>query len=1208
MPPQAILSVASLPFVSLGMSCTTHRMGGNLGLFSSNSLNNGLFTELSLFIRRSLAFHLAPQPCYVVMQPDVNGQQRRSERLQAPSSAMEPTRLVLPQGCDLVADTFVVFQWQDRYCALQSNVTLYCWGQRRSGAVEHVLEKYGWTHSPQLRRVNSKMVSDEQWRWLQQVFMVVLRLFDDKETGDTVGRVHWLNIMECRLVFELLRRECYYHHRNLYPKASLLPSFLKRYGVEVESWPAWYSASSPDRAVTPSPSPFSGQELEAAYPGTPSSGSSSSSADGAVGGSLGDREWLSDVHIANLMFLLLHGLPRMGLPLEMRDLFQCLYPMTDELFVQMLQRSDGLEQAADPHRAGSLPTHARTGGGVTFAFINPSNNHWRLIVLDGMHQQVVVFDPLGTPLPQAVMDAISTYMGPTFQVTDLLSCLQAEGWNCGIWAIFIASRYVSASVVHMDGGGGGAMTFRPRDGQDDYAVLEGNSTNAQRQQNRRFAREVRRQYATLLLDAQESGRLLYTGAAADQEDEAMEASEESKGRKAGSAQPGVARAGMARSAARGRRFINAPLAELVWIDLTDDVGAAEVEQEDEVEQSYEDLADNFIEFREDNLGNTDAASLRYSLPAKLQSDGLQQQIAEFRGYRRQRFSLFRRGPLVEETTISGNIKSLLRFLGYLHYEQPSALAREGPHSEAGAPLDMTVFALPNINLLVLNYVEWLEQRRGRKRQDADDSSFQPVSCATVSNYLNGLVSIVKFQLRHDFHLRDPLLDQLRNLRSQAESYAATQKRFEKVHPEWCSWQELQRARERCRAAFDQMDGLAHSEPSQGTGDGAYVLCLRELCLLCLFTICPPPRCSIIRLLEWDKTLVLAPQAPSGGAPSGAASGRWVVDLTDLSHAAARHKTHKRKGALQLPLPLVLDPYLTKLRSRSEGEGGPVFPARVSTTAFMNPTPFTNLVKSTFVKYTEGGKAPNPSLLRSIFTTWLYGLRYDTEDAFLAQIKASSAQWKAHSEQIAATVYNKQLVYQQREFAVMLQFCEAYSARFAYDAVAGDDAGADKPRRKRSSARKRQHAEDDTERLQDGDGGRSTEYVVERLVDIREDAHGLKQVLVKWENYRRRTWEPYESIRKQLPEMVEELEQQLQSTMRTEGTAQGASSAGGGDDGIDHRLTFLQAYIAKHHIGVSYRWGADQVIALELAASLHQPPIKDTVDKLVRGALAVVHSA
>ena len=1136
------------------------------------------------------------------------------------------TTLVLPEECELVADTFVVFQWQGRYCTLQNNVTMYCWGQRRSGAIEHVLERYGWTDSPQLHRVSTKMVTQPEWRWLQAIFVVIQRLFDDKETGDTLGRVRWLNIMDCRLIFELLRRECFHHHRNLYPKASVLPSFMKSHGVEVDDWPEWYTAHTPSPLSAPTEEANNNETDLAFVPSTPRSGSSASSTDSAttvavaVASALGAREWLSDVHIANLMFLLLHGQPRMGpyiglaLPLELRDLFQCMYPMTDELFVQMLERSE------DARGAGTLLAHAKTGGGVTFAFINPNNNHWRLIVLDGMRHQVVLFDPLGTALPQLVTDALSTCMGSAFHTVDLRSCLQAEGWNCGVWAVFIASRYVRVAVDHLDQQ---VMLFQARDDDDGYVVLDahcgspperGPWQSQQRQQNRQFAQELRLQYDALLIDAEQSGRLLYTTSSADAaidrdtEGDQVEKQRSSDGLPAAtlasSIQPRAGlsqvdpltlasaiqpRAGMARSANRGRHFINVAVAELVWIDLTDEVGAVEVEQEEEIEQSYEDLADNFIEFREDNVANTDAASLRYSLPAKLQSDVLQQQIVDFRAYRRQRFSLFRRGPLVEETTIAGNIKSLLRFLGYLHYEQSSALAREGPHAEAGAPLDMTVFALHNISFLVLEYVEWLEQRRGKKRQASDDNSFQPVSCATVSNYLNSLVSIVKFQLRHDLQQRDPLLDQLRNLRSQAESYTVTQKRFEKVHPEWCSWQQLQLAREKCREKFDQI----------AEDHDAHLLCLRELCVLCLFTICPPPRCSIIRLLEWDKTLVQA--------EAGAAGGRWVIDLTDLSHAASRHKTHKRKGALQLPLPSILDPYLTKLHNNREV--GPVFPTRSSTTAFMSPTGFTNLVKTTFGKYTEGGKAPNPSLLRSIFTTWLYGLRYDTEDAFLAQIKASSAQWKAHSEQIAATVYNKQLVYQQQEFAALLQFCEAYSSRFAYDAREADEA--DKSPQPQSRHRRRPRAgllpvprTLASKRRRQPDATSDTPadavgYVVDQLVDIREDGEGTRQVLVAWEGYRRRTWEPYDSIRDQLPQMVEELEQQL-------GSAAHDKEDEGSDE--DHARAFLQAYLDEHGVRASHRWNPDRVAALELAASLHVPPIKATVAELVKRAVALARMA
>jgi hypothetical protein len=256
----------------------------------------------------------------------------------------------------------------------------------------------------------------------------------------------------------------------------------------------------------------------------------------------------------------------------------------------------------------------------------------------------------------------------------------------------------------------------------------------------------------------------------------------------------------------------------------------------------------------------------------------------------------------------------------------------------------------------------------------------------------------------------------------------TQKRFEKAHPEWCSWSELQLAREKCRQAFDRIvqDDGDTSPRSEQQRRRAYLLQLRELCLLGLNTICPPQRCSVIRLLEWDKTLVQDKDQ------------RWKLDLTNLSHAATRHKIHKRKGAMQLPLSTVLFPYLSQLRKASPAGGGAVFPSGVlssgqsSSSAMMSSSSFTAFAKQTFRKYTAEGRAPNPSLLRFIFTTWLYSLRSDTEDAFLVQIKSNSAKWKAHSEHVAATAYNKEAVYQRKEFALLLRFCEMYAQRYAYD--------------------------------------------------------------------------------------------------------------------------------------------------------------------------------
>jgi hypothetical protein len=664
----------------------------------------------------------------------------------------------------------------------------------------------------------------------------------------------------------------------------VLTSFLKQHGVEVEPWYDGFS-SAIDQSVTSSSSKDSGGgTIESAGSTLPSSGS-----DHTASYVWGDREWLSDVHIANTMFLLLYG--QLAVPLEHRDLFQCVYPLTDQLFEHMLYRSD----------PGSLLMHAKADRGITLAFVNPNSSHWRLIIIDGLHRQVILFDPLGVSLPPVLSRAIREFVGPEYRVTDMQSCLQAEGWNCGIWALYVASKYVNAVVERLNSNSDHPLHFQICDEHDEYTVLNAESTSWQRNQNRAFAGELRKQYATLLAAAREDGRLLYSADDGDSEQILLAPSIE--------ATDSVVRAGTAFSVVRHRRFIDRPLAELVWIDLTDGVGLVEVEQEEEIEASFEDLCDQYIEFRQDNL-NSSAAALRYSLPSKLQSDVLKEQIEDFRAYRRQRFSLFRKGALVEETTVSNNLGGLLRFLGYLHYEQAPVLV------EGGTSLDMRVFALPNINLLVLEYVKWLEGRRGNKARAADDTSFQPVSCSTIANYLNGLVSCVKFQLRLDLHLRDPLLDQLRNLRSQAESYSMTQKKFEKVHPQWCSWQQLQLAREKCRSAFDQLPD----------SDAAYLLHLRELCLLGFFTICPPPRCSIVRLLEWNKTLVQD------------GSGRWLIDLTDLAHASTRHKTHKRKGAMLLPLPKSLYSYLVLLRRLAPHGDGPVFPpSRRTSAGCMGPT-------------------------------------------------------------------------------------------------------------------------------------------------------------------------------------------------------------------------------------------------------------------------------
>ncbi len=102
----------------------------------------------------------------------------------------------------------------------------------------------------------------------------------------------------------------------------------------------------------------------------------------------------------------------------------------------------------------------------------------------------------------------------------------------------------------------------------------------------------------------------------------------------------------------------------------------------------------------------------------------------------------------------------------------------------------------------------------------------------------------------------------------------------------------------------------------------------------------------------------------------------------------------------------------------------------------------------------------------------------------------------------------------------------------------------------------------------GGRGNEEEYVVEALTRIRVNDQGEKQVRVRWEGYRRETWEPYAFIKLQLPEMVAELE------------------AGHVDPEQDEESTlavFVREYIARHKVDRAYRWRPDRLNVLELEA-------------------------
>jgi hypothetical protein len=201
--------------------------------------------------------------------------------------------------------------------------------------------------------------------------------------------------------------------------------------------------------------------------------------------------------------------------------------------------------------------------------------------------------------------------------------------------------------------------------------------------------------------------------------------------------------------------------------------------------------------------------------------------------------------------------------------------------------------------------------------------------------------------------------------------------------------------------------------------------------------------------------------------------------------------------------------------------------------------------------------------------------------------------------VASTVYNKELIYQQKQFNELLVFCESYSDRFAYDrdvnvvsqpeVVEEEVSDRRRSRRKRNREVAQNSKSDETIEV-----GTVKEYVVEALLRIRDDVQGHKEVRVRWEGYKRETWEPYDFMKQQLPEMMAELEiAELETS---------------DDEESSVLSTFLKDYIAQHGVDSAYRWRPDRLNTLELAAESRCPPVKLTAKELRKRIMRLVNCA
>jgi hypothetical protein len=161
--------------------------------------------------------------------------------------------------------------------------------------------------------------------------------------------------------------------------------------------------------------------------------------------------------------------------------------------------------------------------------------------------------------------------------------------------------------------------------------------------------------------------------------------------------------------------------------------------------------------------------------------------------------------------------------------------------------------------------------------------------SSIANYLNSLVVLAKF-----YFVDNPLADVsftsdrvdtefvlagLRRVRAQTNAKAKSEAVQKPLHAQWLSWPECQQVRRACQAAF-----LAKGDKDKAGGDERQHKksnrLLKSLVCLMFYTIAPPPRCSIVRLLQWRTTLVKKRSDPS----------RYVIDLLNNPDApASQHK-------------------------------------------------------------------------------------------------------------------------------------------------------------------------------------------------------------------------------------------------------------------------------------------------------------------------------
>ena len=158
------------------------------------------------------------------------------------------------------------------------------------------------------------------------------------------------------------------------------------------------------------------------------------------------------------------------------------------------------------------------------------------------------------------------------------------------------------------------------------------------------------------------------------------------------------------------------------------------------------------------------------------------ELEDYASFRSASFHRARAGAAVETTTVGSDIATALRFLRYLQ-----------DHEGQSVPT-VKLFASPQVGAWAQRYLEWLRTLG--------------LMASSLAVYTNGIINMTGYALTLVSSPDACPIDELLNLRRQAESIAKQDRLFAPKSKTWLSWEAAQEARVKCFNAYHAARGQA----------------------------------------------------------------------------------------------------------------------------------------------------------------------------------------------------------------------------------------------------------------------------------------------------------------------------------------------------------------------------------------------------------------